>query len=96
MQDEMLSQLMNAMMAQSAMVAAAAQPPPTPTLPPIYETPEIDWEDEIARLNRKAKGNAAADVLRKKGVLDTIGTGSLLAEEEEPATTESSLLIGVV
>jgi len=91
--DEMMAQLMQAMMAQSAMVAAAAQPPPTPALPTVYETPEINWEDEIARLNAKAQGETALERARKKGVLDTISGGSLLTDEE-PTTTEMSVLVG--
>ncbi len=88
-----MDMLMQMMAAQSAMAAAAAQPPPMPEIPPIYETPEINWEDQLAQLNQKAKAQTAADIARKKGVLDTIGSGSLLAEDEEPDTTDLSILV---
>ena len=89
----MMDMMMQMMAAQSAMAAAAAQPPPMPEIPPIYETPEINWEDQLAQLNQKAKAQTAADIARKKGVLDTIGSGSLLAEDEEPDTTDLSILV---
>lgn len=91
MDPAMLQSLVQAMAAQSAMVAAMAAPPPQPELPPIYTTPEIDWGEKLDQLNAKARGETAGELARKKGRLDTVHTG-LLLDDEEATTTRSSIL----
>lgn len=87
-----LTSILQAMAAQSAATAAlAAQPPPQPELPAVYTTPEIDWGDKLEQLNAKAAGETAAEIGKKKGVLDTIHTG-LLLDDEDPETTKAFIL----
>jgi len=88
---EMMQMMMQMMAAQAAMAAMAAMPPAMPEVPPIYTDPKINWEDKVSQLNQKMKADYAADRRKKKGLSDTVLTGSLL-DEEEPVTTNKSLL----
>ena len=84
------------MMQQAAMLpamAAAMAPPATPTIPPVYTAPEIDWTEKTEQLAQAMKADASLDRARKVGRTATYITSPLLGEEEVE-TTSPSLLAG--
>ena len=85
---EMMQMMMQMMAAQAAM---AAMPPAMPEIPPVYTDPKIDWKEKVDQLNQRMKADYAKDKQKKKGLTDTVLTGSLL-EEEQPSTTNKSIL----
>jgi hypothetical protein len=88
-----MAKMMEGMQSSAAM--EMPQQPQIIQVPPVAETPAVDWVAEQESLKAKMRADYMADTDKQKGRAKTVHTKSLLDDEDEEATTTTkSILAG--